>query len=172
MGVQFGIRELRCNGGQINYPANRFQVRRIGNGGSLMWCPPSFYTVEPRLWHAPLTWQLICKMCQAHRSQFSWGHFKKCQKSMRVWQPTPIGPSTRPDRLFRTHPQDRCGYGMHGIDADGDGVGQHAGEGFWKLPRAICKTSGLLQFPHSLQSANWSLEVWSLEVLKFEVWKS
>jgi len=49
---------------------------------------------------------------------------------MRVWQPTPIGPSTRPDRLFRTHPQDRCGYGMHGIDADGDGVGQHAGEGF------------------------------------------
>jgi len=64
------------------------------------------------------------------RSQFSWGHFKKCQKSMRVWQPTPIGPSTRPDRLFRTHPQDRCGYGMHGIDADGDGVGQHAGEGF------------------------------------------
>jgi len=22
--------------------------------------------------------------------------------------------------------------------------GQHAGKGFWKLPRAICKTSGLL----------------------------
>jgi len=38
-----------------------------------------FYTVEPRLWHAPLTWQLICKMCQAHEASSLGGILKNAR---------------------------------------------------------------------------------------------